>query len=371
MAVPIVPSPEVGIAQPQGFNLREFALGRPGEFQQVPTYTPNQTNAINQILGYTLPQVTGQNSAFNFAPIAQNIRKNFYEDTLPSIATRFAALDGAGSSGYRNTLKKAGSDLESQIGSLESNYNLQRQSQLLSLLGMGLTPQFSTQHIEGTPGAAQAVAPYVGQALGQAIPGVVGAGVDLLRGGAQALGQKIFGGGNQQPQATQGTQLADLAQQINQPNVGIQAIREAGKGLAAGAAPVVGAKAAAAALGPKAAAAVGGLTPFGSWFIPIAAGVALTAAGYFAYNALRNKWEKQKELTPQEKKLAAQLNTQYPVVQQGNVNPPKQGQAPQITCQNGVCNFGGNRQQLYAGTLQQQIDAGLRPASDAFPNQGV
>ena len=83
---------------------------------------------------------------------------------------------------------------------------------------------------------AQAIAPEIGQAIGQAIPGAIGAGVDLLKGGAQAIRQKIFGGGNL-------------------------------KGLAAGAAPIVGAKEAAAALGPKAAAAVGGLAALAPWFV--------------------------------------------------------------------------------------------------------
>ena len=144
MAVPIVPSPQVGAAQPaQGFDLRQFAFGTNPYFQQLPTYTPEQSKAINQILSSTLPQVTGANSAFNFAPIVSNIRKEFYGNTLPSISEKFRALDALGSSGYRNTVHKATSDIESQIGALESNYNLQRQSQLLSLLGLGLTPQFS------------------------------------------------------------------------------------------------------------------------------------------------------------------------------------------------------------------------------------
>ena len=124
----------------------------------------------------------GQNQ-FNFAPIEAQARKNYTEKTLPSIAERFAGSNSLRSSAFRNQLAQSGSDLESNLAAMKSNYNLQQQSQLQNLLGLGLSPQFESLYSNGSPGFKQAL-------LESLLSGNGGTNIaDLFKSGASGIGQ--------------------------------------------------------------------------------------------------------------------------------------------------------------------------------------
>ena len=121
-------------------------------------FDPQQKAAILQILQQILPQI-GQPGVdlsqgapapfdlgqykFDFAPIAQEARQNFAQQTVPSIAERFSGLGAQKSSAFGQQLGQAASGLESSLASLGAQYGLQNRGQeaQLALQGRGLELQ--------------------------------------------------------------------------------------------------------------------------------------------------------------------------------------------------------------------------------------
>lgn len=144
----------------------------------------------------------------DFGPIEQLARQNFEQQTIPSIAERFAGLGGLGSTAFRGELGKAGSNLESQLAALRSAHGLQqsglelqrgelgtRRLGVLGQLGLGQQQQNAAQ--------------------------------------AQALGQLRLGGRGQQLQE-RGNIANLLGLQAQRPTVGYQSPGEANPFLQAG-----------------------------------------------------------------------------------------------------------------------------------------
>lgn len=88
-----------------------------------------------QELGYEPLQdyTSGLMQDTEFGPIADLARKQFHEDTVPNLAERFAGSGGLNSSALVGQLGKAGSDLESKLAALRSQYGLERAGTLGSL----------------------------------------------------------------------------------------------------------------------------------------------------------------------------------------------------------------------------------------------
>ncbi len=117
-------------ADPQAFSkslesvspeaMEQIAQGKLPSAQQL-GFPPN-TNIIDQLMKDT-----------DFAGIEQHARKQFNEQTIPGIAERFAGLGGLHSTALKGELGKAGSNLESQLAGLRSQYGLQRANALGSL----------------------------------------------------------------------------------------------------------------------------------------------------------------------------------------------------------------------------------------------
>jgi hypothetical protein len=99
----------------------------------------------------------------NFAGIENLARKNFSEQTIPSLAERFTSM-GAGaqrSSGFQNAIGRAGSDLESQLAALRGEFGL-------SQLGLGLRPHLENILHQRVPGFFEGAA----RGLEQTLPGM-------------------------------------------------------------------------------------------------------------------------------------------------------------------------------------------------------
>jgi len=168
-----------GMQQPTG----NAFTGYNAQTQQLPRYTPQVQNVLNQIAPQAFQQI--QQNQSNFAPLRQQAMERFQTETVPSIAERFAALNGQGtrgSSGLNSALAGAGAGLERQLAGDEQMFNMQRQQQLMQLLGIGLNPSFENIYMPQTTGIAGGLASGVGQGLG-------------MLGGAYALNQfGNFGG---------------------------------------------------------------------------------------------------------------------------------------------------------------------------------
>ncbi len=127
--------------------------------QKIDTYTPQQQELLKKVSGL-IPQglaninLPGQQS--NFAPIEANTRRQFAENTVPTLAERFASLGSGGSlnsSAFANSLSSAGAGLEQELASMRQQYGLQEQGlqsqNLLNLLQQGLNPQFAAGIVPG------------------------------------------------------------------------------------------------------------------------------------------------------------------------------------------------------------------------------
>lgn len=176
--------------------LRDFLLGTPGRAEQVQRFNPEQQQAFSQILQQALSGL--QQPTAGFEPIAQQARTQFQQQTVPSLAERFTAMGGQGSSAFGQQLGQAASGLEQGLASQQAQYGLQRGNQLQQLLGMGLAPQFDTIQFDQQPGFLETgiARPFL-QGLGQALPGIASGGASSLL----TVLSKILSGANKGPQS--------------------------------------------------------------------------------------------------------------------------------------------------------------------------
>lgn len=192
----------------------------------ISTLTPQQQTLVSQLSGL-IPRglqnlnLPGQQSSF--APIANEARRNFSENTLPTLAERFAGL-GRNSSGLQQTLGGAAGDFESQLAGQESQYGMQEQgmqsNNLFNLLQAGLNPQFDYGMTPGQNSGIRNIwdsvkQPAMNAGIGYLSGGPVGAGLGALSGMASnssnqqqaqngtGVGQNSFGFSGQKPQAWQ------------------------------------------------------------------------------------------------------------------------------------------------------------------------
>ena len=138
--------------------------GQPGEFQKIPTMSPEQQQLLSKLLsllggegqlggGYeeglsSLMELMDP-SAASQQRFAQPYLEQFEQETVPGIAERFAGMGAQGgalsSSGFGQALGAAGSGLQTQLAGLKSQ--LQRGAiqdilgQYQGLLGKGLGAQ--------------------------------------------------------------------------------------------------------------------------------------------------------------------------------------------------------------------------------------
>ena len=120
--------------------------GKPGQSTYLPRVTAGQKNVQDQVLNSASGQLnSGQ---FDFTPIEQQARKNFSQSTIPSITNMFNTSGGEGlrSSSFSGAIGRAGSDLETNLAGMKSDYNLKQQGLIQQLLQMGMQPQFDTYH---------------------------------------------------------------------------------------------------------------------------------------------------------------------------------------------------------------------------------
>jgi hypothetical protein len=125
---------------------------------QISTQTPQQMGVQNNILGQIPGLLNRSTQGVDFNPIEERARSQFQTQTVPGLAERFTSLGGGQrSSAFQGALGSAGSDLESGLAALRSQFGLQQQGQqnslLSSLLGFGFQPSFQNQQEETGTGA--------------------------------------------------------------------------------------------------------------------------------------------------------------------------------------------------------------------------
>ena len=170
-------------------TLSQFLFGRPGRFEQIPTVTPEQQRMLSQILeGVGVPLgaglenlqmlLSGRPEAFQ--AFQAPAMREFREQIVPEIAERFTGLGAQRSSVFPQQLGAAAAGLEERLTGQRASLQSQALQQLMSLLGIGLQPQFQTMQIPAQEGLLQPGIRGLGGILG-------GIGGTALTGGLGGL----------------------------------------------------------------------------------------------------------------------------------------------------------------------------------------
>lgn len=124
-----------------GLSYMASRSGQPERVQQTPTLNPQQLALQTRLGNYAADRL--MNNQLDFSPIEARARQQFKTQTIPGLAERFTAMGGGQrSSAFQSALGSASSDLESNLGALRSQYNLAQYPQLLSMMNIGMRPQF-------------------------------------------------------------------------------------------------------------------------------------------------------------------------------------------------------------------------------------
>jgi hypothetical protein len=160
---------------PQGGNgFTDFLVGTSG--QNISSLTPEQQEAQFEQL-----QQGRQNA--NFDAQEQAARRSFATNTIPGIAERFTAFgNNQRSSAFQSALGSAGSDLESQLANLRSQYGQQQ-------LQYG-----GREHLNYVPGSEG----FLQQTAGKAVDAGLAYATGGMSGGGGGGGSNL-GGGSRKP----------------------------------------------------------------------------------------------------------------------------------------------------------------------------
>jgi hypothetical protein len=182
--------------QRTGFN--KWARGNPELFRQVPKYSGDIQNSVNQLLQQGFQGL--QNPYQGFENISNEATRKYNTETIPGIAERFASVPGGQrSSGYLATLGGSGEDFQSKLAAMKEMFGQQNKQQSLQQIGFGLQNQPNFVHTPKNRGWFEGL---LGPALG-------GGGYEGAYGGqdqtlqffmqilSQLLGGQAGGQGNQ------------------------------------------------------------------------------------------------------------------------------------------------------------------------------
>lgn len=135
-----------------GKSSGNFLFGDKPQEKQMPRFTPEQEEALSQLLQQGLGET-------DFSGIENLAMKRFQEETIPSIAERFTGMGGGQrSSAFQSALGRAGADLEAQLGALKPQFGMKK-------LALGLQPRFDMGYTPGSKGALQGISGQLGSML--------------------------------------------------------------------------------------------------------------------------------------------------------------------------------------------------------------
>lgn len=197
-------------------NQESFWGGTPARTEQTTLFNQGQQGAQGQVLQQLMQmlQQGNQGQYKGFAPIAQQARTGFEQQTVPGLAERFTSM-GSGASlsspSFASQLGQHASGLEQGIAALKANYGQTQQglnNQRFGQLGqLGFQPSFENTYFKRQPG--------FGEQAGQGIAGGIGAILPLLG--------LLFGGPAGAAAGTSGSAgLAGLMSLLNNSQGGMQ-----------------------------------------------------------------------------------------------------------------------------------------------------
>lgn len=137
-------------------SLQNFLSGTPETVKQLQRFTPQQQSLFELLQNLGMQGLQNPNQ---LDPISQQAQKNFQQNIIPSLSERFTGSTGGAQSSpaFASQLGQAGAGLAGDLAASQ-------RSQLMSLLSLGLTPQYDNYIQEGQPGFLSQLAPALGRA---------------------------------------------------------------------------------------------------------------------------------------------------------------------------------------------------------------
>jgi hypothetical protein len=126
--------------------------GKEGGVEQVPIISPEQASVLQFLLQQGHEGL--QNPYSGFEPIAQQARSQFSQQTVPSLAERFASMgqNSTSSPAFAAQLGQAGAGLSENLAAMQSQYGQQNRQNALQQLALGLSPSFQNIYQQHQPG---------------------------------------------------------------------------------------------------------------------------------------------------------------------------------------------------------------------------
>jgi len=159
--------------QGYGGSQGNWFTGQPGQFQQLPTMTPQQRMFQQQMM-----QGAGQGMDFyrgilSGDPTQLNMMtapmmRQFERQVVPGIAGRFAGGNSMRGSAFQNALGRAGTDLQTNMAQIQANLMQGAAGGMTNMAGYGMQPSFQNMYRPQTPGFMD----YAAQAGGQFAQGM-------------------------------------------------------------------------------------------------------------------------------------------------------------------------------------------------------
>jgi hypothetical protein len=180
------------------FLLEKLFPGKKEQFTQQPAMSPEQMTVLNQLLGGlsgkgSMGGPMGQGMSYlsnilsgspeSTQAFEAPYMRQFQQQTIPSLAERFSSLgSGAqGSSAFGQQMGAAGAGLQENLASIRGSMQQNALSSLLGFgqLGLGSQP-YANIFRPATQGMGAAMAPGLGQYIGQQLPGQMSTGIQSL-----------------------------------------------------------------------------------------------------------------------------------------------------------------------------------------------
>ena len=158
-------------------SLSQFAFGKPAQFSQRSTLGPEQRPLLQDLVrsvqgnfgdvgNYYRNLLSEQGG--DFQALAAPQLRQFQQQTVPGLAAQFAGL-GSGatqSSGLRNSILQANTDLGERLAALRANLRSQGAQGLQGLASQGLGNFYQQTYTPRSSGFFESAGQGLGQALG-------------------------------------------------------------------------------------------------------------------------------------------------------------------------------------------------------------
>ena len=160
-----------------------------GTLRQFPRFTPQQQTLQQQFLNQLMPLLQQLSEPADISNIISQRRRAFETETIPSLLERLGSgptAQAQRSSALGGTLGAAGSGLEQDLASLQSQVRLSDLGRLQKLFGglggLGFEPQYDRSFFPSRPGFGEQFGSSFSSGLGGGLGGLFGALPRMLAG---------------------------------------------------------------------------------------------------------------------------------------------------------------------------------------------